>query len=123
MGRSVLNVGPQMASNHDLISTEALLYIDDWISFETNAQTLKFVDFLKQQIHKLFIQRIESLSAQNQNNRSSDCNDAIIESVVKLLDIEEVKSGFTEGEGLRLRPERRQTSMGATFAPKYQVMF
>ena len=117
-GPSEQNV-PKMAPNVDLSSTEAQLQIDDWISFDTNAQTVIIVEFLKQQLNKLFVRRIESLSAHNQTNSPSD--DLIIKTIVDVLDREEGKSGFNDSKEFNLRPVVRSKSM--SFVPKPQVLF
>ena len=101
----------------DLMSTQTVLPIDDWISYESSAQSVKIIQFLKQQLRQLFVHRIECLSAQNPRDR--DFDDLIVETVVKVLDIEEVKCGFSDSHSLKLRPDLNPSV--TQFVPKYEV--
>ena len=72
---------------------------------------------MKQQLRQLFVHRIECLSAQNPRDRHFD--DLIIETVVKVLDIEQVKYGFSDSHSLKLRPDLNPSV--TQFVPKYEV--
>jgi hypothetical protein len=103
----------------EMISTSAQLIIDDWISFDTNAQTVIIIDFLKQSLHKLFVRTIECRPPNSETEIIS--NDLIVECVAEVLEREEMSSGFCDSKELILRP--LQTQNINRVVPKYQVLF
>ncbi|CAG2169701.1 unnamed protein product, partial [Oppiella nova] len=115
-GRPAAEETQPVAVSADLDSV-ANLQIDDWIRFDSNAQTVKIVDFLKQELHSLFVRQIDSLS--KASAQKSDFDNRVVDAVIQVLETEEMATGFGEVDGSGLRP-RVGPVIGPQFQPKYE---
>ncbi|CAG2117393.1 unnamed protein product [Medioppia subpectinata] len=59
------------------LDSQSHLQIDDWIRFDSNAQTIKIASYLKEEIHNLFARQIDSLSRVT-SQRSRDIDNSVV---------------------------------------------
>ena len=102
------------------LDSAAKLKIDEWIDFETIAMTAKVVSFLRDQLHRLFNRQIHNLCSKSvRPPLDSETDNQLIDTIVSVLDREELHTGFAQFHELVLRPQLQQRVN--QFVPKYQV--